>query len=103
MENPEICDSYLAQERIESVFNTLNSTIARITLKVEKSEDVLGDFFKKLEEMKNSINKKNREAKELLKDEKFEELDNLLAELEKKAKNLVVLERNNYSEIYAGQ
>ena len=103
MENPEISDSYLAQERIESVFNTLNSTIGRITLKAEKSEDILSDFFKKLEEKKNSINEKNREAKELLKAEKFEELDNLLTELEKKTKNLVALERNNYSEIYAGQ
>ena len=103
MENPEISDSYLAQERIESVFQTLNSTIGRITLKAEKSEDILSDFFKKLEEKKNSINEKNREAKELLKAEKFEELDNLLTELEKKTKNLVALERNNYSEIYAGK
>jgi predicted hydrocarbon binding protein len=103
MENPELSDSHLAQERIEGVFNTLNSTIGRITLKAEKSGNTLSDFFKKLEEKKNSINEKNSEAKELLKDDKFEELDNLLTELEKKAKNLVVLERNNYSEIYAGQ
>lgn len=103
MENPELNDNYLAQERMESLFNTLNSTIGRITLKAEKSENTLSDFFKKLEEKKNSINEKNREAKELLKAEKFEELYNLFTELEKKARNLVVLERNNYSQIYAGQ
>jgi predicted hydrocarbon binding protein len=103
MENPEISDSHLAHERIESVFNTLNSTIGRITIKAEKSGNTLNDFLPKLEEKKNSLHEKNIEANELLKAEKFEELDNLLTELEKKAKTLVELERDNYSEIYAGQ
>ena len=102
MENTEIEDKSLASERIESVFNALISTIGRIQIKAEKTGKEENTLFEKLDEKKSDVFRKQTEAKELLRTERFEKLDASLTNLEEELKNLMEFELETFSEIYAG-
>lgn len=102
MENTETTDPQLVSERIESVINALFGVYGRLRLKEEKNQKPKTDLLDNWVEKSVGLTLHKSQLNELLKSKKFNELDITLAALEQSLRNLIELESNNYSEIYAG-